>query len=168
MLLLLICAWHVLPAALRERLRGLRRIVGETYTVHTKLKLLIGYYQILTRLDDVYVLVLPGAVRDLLSAFRLAVSFGLKSLPLACIGARGYLARQHFWMLAPGALNAAAHGVSASRGWLVCSQSNLAPLQTGRLLPIALRVLFVAYLPSWLETKCPLARLASRGRASLT
>ena len=66
-----------------------------------KFKILIGFYQIATRLESVYDAVLPDQVRSLLVTIQLAISLGIDGIPFACVGAQGYTARLIFWTLTP-------------------------------------------------------------------
>ena len=70
--LLLAC---VLPCV-RWLLGGWWRAAVDTYTLGTKLKQIIGFYQIATRLEHVYVLYLTEAARGVLNALRIAISIG--------------------------------------------------------------------------------------------
>ena len=140
-------------ARLRERCRK----VAERYSVKVKVRVVIGFYQIATQLDDAYILRLPGSVRDLLSSFKVAITFGLGGLPLSCFSAPGYLSRLAFWMVAPLVVIAAAVAASASfdacrarllrivTGSSEGRSSVRAAARDGRLLPTTLRVLFLAY-----------------------
>jgi hypothetical protein len=56
------------------------------------------------QLEDVYEVYLPSQVRSLLQQVRIVISIGIEGVPLACVGADGYVKRLQFWMLAPVAL----------------------------------------------------------------
>ena len=49
----------------------------------------------------VYEIRLPAEVRGLLQHLSFIISMGLEGVPLACIGAKGYLQRLLLWMLLP-------------------------------------------------------------------
>ena len=74
------------------------------FTPQNKLKMLVGFYMITTKVDNVYDVSMPGDVRELLQRFQLVISFGLKGFaatPLACLGLGGYVPRLLFWMIVP-------------------------------------------------------------------
>ena len=62
--------------------------------LQNKAKIVIGIYQILTKVDVVYDVVLPDEVRRMINALEVSVSFGVSGVgtPLSCIGLGGYLA----------------------------------------------------------------------------
>jgi hypothetical protein len=76
------------------------------HTLTCKAKILVGFYMIATKIEDVYEVFLPPDVRLLLSRMRVVISIGIEGVPLSCIGAAGYTRRLLFWMLAPGGLAA--------------------------------------------------------------
>ena len=59
---------------------------------------------IVTKIEVVYEVYLPPEVRALLANIRFIISLGLEGIPLACVGANGYVQRLLFWMLFPLAL----------------------------------------------------------------
>ena len=71
------------------------------HKVPDMLKILIGFYQIASRVEDVYEIYLPPDVRLLLQQLKIAISLGIEGVPLSCIGANGYMKRLQFWMFAP-------------------------------------------------------------------
>lgn len=48
-----------------------------------------------------YEIYLPPDVRALLQQLKIAISLGIEGVPLACVGANGYMKRLQFWMFAP-------------------------------------------------------------------
>ena len=96
-------SWHYArkTGTLESRLRSLRVMIFDTYSVHVKLKVLIGFYQVITKIERVYDLFLPEAIRTLLANFTLIISLGIDGIPLSCVGARGYQPRLAFWSLVP-------------------------------------------------------------------
>jgi hypothetical protein len=84
-----------------ERLWTSMFAVIEEYTLGNKLKILIGYYMIATRVEHVYEVFLPAEVRGLLKQIRIVISLGIESIPLRCVGANGYVKRLLFWMITP-------------------------------------------------------------------
>ena len=81
---------------MKHLLEQLWRLVTTVYHVPNKLKILIGFYQIATRIESVYGIMLPAEVRELLLNIQLTISLGIDGIPLACIGANGYFARLAF------------------------------------------------------------------------
>ena len=78
--------------------------VMRTFTPHNKLKIVIGFYMIATKVDSVYSVSLPSDVRAFLDSISITVSLGLQGFamtPLECVGAAGYLPRLIFWMVLP-------------------------------------------------------------------
>ena len=61
-----------------------------------KLKIMIGLYQIVTKIEVVYEVSMPQAVRQMLSLFSIAVSMGLGNITstLTCLGVYGFLRRR--------------------------------------------------------------------------
>lgn len=78
------------------------------YRLPTKLKVLIGFYQIAIKVETVYEIYLPAEVRVILHQLRIIVSLGIEGVPLTCIGADGYIKRLLFWMIVPFVLIATA------------------------------------------------------------
>ena len=60
-------------------------------------KILVGFYQLITKVDNVYRIMLPADVRQLTSIFSVGVSFGLGSTDsvLTCLQLDGYLNQVH-------------------------------------------------------------------------
>ena len=58
---------------------------------------------LVTKVDNVYEMALPGDVRRVLEYASVGVSFGLNSSTsfLTCLGLRGFYARLVLWMLVP-------------------------------------------------------------------
>ena len=76
------------------------------FTPHVKLKILISFYVIATKIDIVYEVVLPPEVKRILSVFALIVSFGFTGVNsvLECLDMRGYVPTLTFYMVAPAAV----------------------------------------------------------------
>ena len=68
-----------------------------------KLKIMVSFYMIVTRINSVYEVELPFAIRRLLSTFSLGISLGFSGVgtPLECLGFHGYPPSLLFWMVAP-------------------------------------------------------------------
>ena len=86
---------------MRSMVERLRKLLVDTYSVPNKIKILIASYQIMTKIEDVYEVTLPPAVRALLQQLRIIISFGIEGYPLACVGADGYEKRLLLWTFAP-------------------------------------------------------------------
>ena len=86
---------------LRAWLREAHTAFFATFTLHIKFKILVGFYQIITKIEGVYDLFLPAEIRELLLQLQLIISLGIDGIPLACVGARGYMPRLLFWSLVP-------------------------------------------------------------------
>ena len=100
------------------------------------------FYQIATKLNPVYEVELPAAVKQLLNAFSVSLSFGI-SYPLECLGLHGYRSTLLFWMILPLVLVLIV--LLASLGvTLVRRKCTLAAFVEVSL-PNVLRVLFVVY-----------------------
>ena len=139
--LILLTLYKVLPRWALDFLARARRTLIETFTVPVKLKLLIGFYQIVTRFRHVYVLTYPTSVGSTLGDFESIISFGLENLPFACIGASSYLTRLTFWVVAPPVFTA----IPIFSIWVATKLKLRSAQREGMLLPITLRVLFIAY-----------------------
>lgn len=81
----------------------------------TKLKLLIGFYQIATKIGHVYRVPMPAEVRALLNAFQFSISLGLDLTgPFECVGVHRYDQRLVVWLFLPLALVGGLFAI----GWL--------------------------------------------------
>jgi len=116
------------------------------FTLHVKLKIIVGFCQIASRIDAVYELYLPGIVRDILAVLRVSISFGLEALSLECWSGPGYRQRLDFWMAAPVVLMAilVGHGVLRLL-WRIRVERSLLVTLASQTVPMMLRVLFLAY-----------------------
>ena len=108
-----------------------------------KFKILIGFYQIATRVETVYDILLPAQVRELLLTIQLTISIGIDGIPLACIGANGYIPRLVFWTLLPIVVVATGSLVEAARVSLRGQVTRAALLEA--IMPAVLRVFFLSY-----------------------
>ena len=68
-----------------------------------KLKVLIGFYMIAIKIESIYEVELPEAVRRLMGFFTVSLSMGLNSSNdvLTCLGLDGFAYRLLFWLVAP-------------------------------------------------------------------
>ena len=82
-------------------LNRLTSIFPLAFGVSCEQKLLIGFYQISTRVEKVYDVFLPHAVRNMLASFALPLSFGIGDLSLACMWRHGFEPRLILSMCAP-------------------------------------------------------------------
>ena len=62
-----------------------------------KLKILVGFYMIATKVEKVYDLYFPAEVRALLNTFTIWFSLGMEGIPLECVGAVGYEKKLQLW-----------------------------------------------------------------------
>ena len=139
---LLLVAFHRAP----PRVQRLVQRLWHASTPYNKLKLLLGFYIIVARVEEVYAVVLPGDVRQAFNVFVVGVNLGLSDDVglLTCMGVRGFRNRLLFWMVAPGVLVAGTvlavlvHQLAKHRR---CSHRTL----IFRSLPLITRQLFVLY-----------------------
>ena len=94
-------------------------LAWHTFTPHVKLKILINFYMIATKVDDVYEVEYPPRVKGLIAAFRVGVSVGFGGIGsvLECFGNRGYMATLSMYMLGPVVLGMAILSLSAYSVW---------------------------------------------------
>ena len=110
----------------------------------------VGFYQIAIKIESVYEIFLPAEVRTLLHQLSIAISFGIEAVPLACVGANGYLKRLQFWMWTPLVICAIATLVVS--GLLLCKRhredkDDATVMSTffRQVMAVLLRVAFLAY-----------------------
>lgn len=116
--------------------------VVEKYTLQTKIKVLVSFYQVISRLEDAYELSLPPVVSQLLIRIRLTVSMGLEGLSFSCVISPGYKPRLLFWMSVPLALAAC---VLCSEMAQVCTSRDARGQLVARTVPMLLRLAFFFY-----------------------
>ena len=151
---LAVCSARGLPAWMHARRRRLQQLLvrlGRTaareYTVLNKLKILIGFYQILTKIERVYDVYLPAEVRAMLQFFQVLISLGVEGVPLACAGAVGFHRVLLFWTIAPLIAFVIAVLVVYMHMYTPRQRRQSPPDSSHfeRILPIFLRVTFLAY-----------------------
>ena len=139
------CMVRAGPRWRREQLLNIWLTVTNVYGVPNKLKIVVGFYQIVTRIETVYAILLPAEVRELLLQLQLTISLGIDGIPLACVGAAGYKNRLVFWMLAPLLVVILTMAIGVSREQFVqhfrASRSQL----LNSTAPAVLRIFFLAY-----------------------
>jgi len=89
-----------LTSATRMRLAGL----NATFTPRNKLKILLGFYQITTKIATIYAVALPPDINLLLEQFTIGISFGMEGIattPMECLGLHGQWFRLLAWILIP-------------------------------------------------------------------
>lgn len=91
-----------------------------------------------------YDLFLPAEVRELLQLIKFTISLGIDGIPLACVGANGYLWRLVFWMAVPLASAIVAMCVSVARV-LLCSSDRTNARLLKSIVPVVLRIFFLSY-----------------------
>ena len=134
---------------LPERQKHILRRAWLTFTPHVKLKILVGFYLIATKIDSVYEVELPPEVKRLLSGLSLAMSFGFSSVGtvLECLNMRGYVPCLAAYMVAPGAIALVILLVGLAR--LMLSGRRRRAITSAALLewatPYLLQLLFLAY-----------------------
>ena len=79
--------------------------IHHTLTLHNKAKVLIGFYQIASKIGYVYEVRLTSDLQHVLdqisAVLTLGIDIGLESLPLRCFGLPGYSNSMLFWLLLP-------------------------------------------------------------------
>jgi len=121
-------------------------------TLSNKLKILIGFYQLATKVSVIYAVVLPARVSAFLSTLEIGISFNLDGIatPLTCLGWGGYLSRLQFWMALPAVL-ALLVLVGAAIYLRFFSSGRLASRAAWReqlleaSVPLILRIMFLSY-----------------------
>ena len=116
------------------------------FAPHDKLKILIGFYMIATKVDDVYEVELPPQVKQLLAVFSVGVSFGFSgaSTVLDCLEMRGYLAMLKLYMVTPLAIALFILLISACRALITTRRFSAMSLLEEALPPV-LQLAFLAY-----------------------
>jgi hypothetical protein len=90
--------WQHTSVARKVAVRKWWEVLG----LDTKLKLLVGFYLIMTKIGYIYCVSMPSEVQSILNAFEVAVSLGLGiKAPFECIGAHHYEQRLVIWILLP-------------------------------------------------------------------
>ena len=117
----------------------------DVHSLPTKLKIVIGFYQIATRVESVYAILLPEQVRLLLFTLQLSISLGIDGIPLACVGAAGYYARLLLWMVSPLVAVSVVTCIGALRVLVKRGRSTSPTKMLNGTAPAALRVFFLAY-----------------------
>ena len=109
-------------------------------------QVLIVFYQIATKVDSVYEVELPAAVKQMLNSFSITFSFGISytATPLECLGLHGYLSTLLFWMVLPAVFVLVI--VVFALGVLCCQRKKCTLRSLVELsMPSILRVLFLVY-----------------------
>jgi hypothetical protein len=109
-----------------------------------KLKVLWGFYTILTKVEDVYEVSLTADVRQVIDYFRVGLYLPRITDVLTCFGMSGYVARVQFWMYLPPVLVGMiflGSLVLIIRKHSGCSASELFCAA----MPLVLRLLFILY-----------------------
>lgn len=122
-----------------------------TLNLNNKLKVLIGFYQIATKVAPIYQVALPSRVHSFLSSLEVGISLNLDSIeaPLTCLGLGGYLTRLQFFMALPISLIAIVLVTTAVMLRCVGQRVDTRVAMRDQLLensvPIILRIMFLAY-----------------------
>ena len=86
---------------------GALKRLNQNFTPKNKLKILVGAYQLTTKVSTVYDVSLPPDVNDFLDRISTGISFGVTGISgtsLQCLGLGGYLYQLIFWMVLPAGL----------------------------------------------------------------
>lgn len=128
-----------------------------------KFKVIISFYQIVTKVEPVYEVSLPATVRAVLALLSVAVSFGLGSTTdvLTCMGLDGFLRKLLFWMILPLGLSLFIFLGCLAR--LICKCHLTATNLLESSLPLVLRLLFIFYPIVCPLTACDDSRYISGG-----
>ncbi len=121
-------------------------ITWRAFEPFKKLKILVGFYMIASKVGSVYEVELPAQVKRLLATISLGVTFGFARVgtPLQCLGWHSYLNNLTFWMVAPVVAALAIVVVAvAIKLYTAASSPWLAGLESAT--PWVLRMLFLAY-----------------------
>lgn len=117
---------------------------------HVKIKLLLGFFFIASRVEQVYEVTLPRPVRRAFGVLVTGFSLGLSDdvTVLTCMGIQGFLARLNFWIVSP--LVVVMLAVLYALGKLYLYREIGEPWLSGRglfysTLPLATRILFFLY-----------------------
>jgi len=132
-----------LPARRQTQLRN----AWHKFTPHVKLKILIGFYLIATKIDSVYEVEFPPEVKRVLSIFSVGVSFGFSGVSslLECLDMRGYFATLAVYMVAPGAIALLILLIGAIRMLCRGAAERTAKALLVSTAPYLLQLLFLAY-----------------------
>lgn len=102
-----LCLAAVVVAAKRlpERRRATWVKAYHAYTVATKVRILVGFYQVTIRIPTIYEVTLPPSVTSWFGVLESILSLGFDNvdtgLSVSCIGVTGYVARVVFWTVFP-------------------------------------------------------------------
>ena len=103
--IVVLCGFGVAAALLvRLKRKPSFAYVMATFTPQNKLKILIGFYMVATKVDTIYDVALPADVRAVLRTLSIVFTFGMQGFattPLACLGLGGYVAELLFWITFP-------------------------------------------------------------------
>jgi hypothetical protein len=115
-----------------------------------KLKIMIGFYMIATKVDNVYEVELPADVKKFLARLSGWITLGVRGVettPLECMGLSGHVPRLLFWILVPPVVIViVVAGNMAARAWSK-RRNGAAPDGTlfEQSLPLVLKAMFLAY-----------------------
>jgi len=86
-----------------EQLKSQIHQTWATFTPHYKLRIGVGFYQIVTQIQNVYEVEMPPAVAQMLRTFSMGISIGLNGVGsvLECLNFRGFHSTLTLYILAP-------------------------------------------------------------------
>ena len=142
LILLLLGAYEVILSHTRKQ--QLRR-AWQAFTPHNKLKILIGFYMIVTKVDDVYAIEMPAEVKALLNTFAIGISFGFNGLGsvLECLGMPRYTDLLALYIIAP--LSFALLILLAAVGRTLCKRNRKSSALLETAVPLLLKLGFLSY-----------------------
>ena len=98
---LVLCASHHMSPAWQSYFNNIHHALK----LHNKAKILIGFYQIASKIGYVYEVRLTSDIQHVLNRISAVLTFGidigLESLPLRCFGLPGYSNSMLFWLMLP-------------------------------------------------------------------
>jgi len=111
----------------------------------TKLKILVSFYMLISKVDSVYEVTLPADVRRFLDNISIGISLGLSSTTsvLTCLGLRSYHEQLLLWMLLPPVLVGAI--IIGSLTYLLSQRRLSRTTLMTTALPLIVRLLFLLY-----------------------
>ena len=92
-----------------------------------------------------YEVLLPWEVQEFLRNIQFSLSFGIEGIPLACVGADGFISRLTFWMVLPVVLVAIVSSLRVVRVLCIFGHQVTRTALLEASLPAILRIFFLSY-----------------------
>jgi len=143
--------WKCRSAVVAPLSRLAKSPVLASLGLSTKLRILYGFYAVVSKVHVVYDITLPARVMSLVETISVPISLGLAGLdaPFACLGLNTFRSRLTFWMVTPALVVALLALYSCFEMWRhhrrELRPSTLAHLVSLHALPSVLKVLFFFY-----------------------